>query len=109
MFEYIGREFNEEMLEGEKILVVVFYASYCPFCSKFSQTLKKYFSEERVRFAKSDISDDNSPYWSAYNIDVVPTVIVFKGATVVDRCDGVLGKGISEKRLAELLERVERL
>ncbi|MEM0385564.1 MAG: thioredoxin family protein [Nitrososphaeria archaeon] len=109
MFEFIEKEFNEGMLEGEKLLAVVFYASYCPFCLKFSQTLEKYYSKSKVDFAKADISNDNSPYWNRYNIDVVPTIIVFRGNTVVDRCDGILGKGVAEKDLVSLLERLNRL
>jgi len=106
MFEYIEKEFSEELLENEKILAVVFYASYCPFCKKFSKILEKYYFEGKICFAKADISDDNSPYWSRYSIEVVPTIIVFRGKKVVDRCDGVLGRGIDEKVLASLLDRV---
>ncbi len=109
MFEFIEKEFNESVLEREKILAVVFYARYCPFCLKFSKTLEKYYSKKKVDFAKADISDDNSPYWSKYGIDVVPTIIVFRGNTIVDRCDGVLGIGIVEKDLVSLLERINRL
>ncbi|MBC7091533.1 MAG: thioredoxin family protein [Nitrososphaeria archaeon] len=109
MFEYIGKEFSEDLLGMEKILVVVFYASYCPFCQKFSKILEKYYFKERICFAKADVSDDDSPYWSKYSIEVVPTIIVFKDKMIVDRCDGILGKGIDEKVLASLLENVRRL
>jgi thioredoxin-like negative regulator of GroEL len=109
MFEYIEKEFSEELLENEKILAVVFYASYCPFCKKFSKILEKYYFKEKICFAKADISDDNNPYWSRYSVEVVPTIIVFRGKKVVDRCDGILGKGIDEEVLASLLERVKRL
>lgn len=109
MFEFIKKEFSESMLQGEKILAVVFYASYCPFCLKFSETLKKYYLKEKVSFAKADISDDSSPYWNRYRIDVVPTIVVFKGKIIVDRCDGTLGRGIDEKDLVNLLERMENL
>ncbi|MCX8189292.1 MAG: thioredoxin family protein [Nitrososphaeria archaeon] len=109
MFEFIKKDFNENMLEREKILAVIFYASYCPFCLKFSQTLEKYYSDLKVSFAKADISDDNNPYWDKYKIDVVPTIIVFKGNIIIDRCDGILGKGIVEKDLFMLLERIKRL
>lgn len=109
MFEYIEKEFSEKLLEKEKILVVIFYASYCPFCQKFSKVLEKYYFKEKICFAKADISDDDSPYWSRYSIEVVPTIIVFKGKVIVERCDGILGKGIDERILASLLEKVRGL
>lgn len=56
-----------------------------------------------------DISDTEDPLWEAFEIKVVPTVIVFKEGQPVFRRDGILGRGLSRKALEETVEEMKNL
>jgi thioredoxin-like negative regulator of GroEL len=59
------------------------------------------------RWADVDISDYEDPLWETFDINVVPTVIVFKDAEPVFRRDGTLGRGLSKEAIAETVQMME--
>jgi thiol-disulfide isomerase/thioredoxin len=104
MFDSITATFDKIPL-GEKLTVVVFYASYCPFCKDFSKIFEKARNLQFL-FSKADITDDDNPLWEKYEIKVVPTVIVFKGRKDIARLDGILGVGLNENSFKKFLKNI---
>ena len=90
------------LLQQNKKVLVLFCASWCPFCrsffSVFDKRIAKYSFDSTVR---AYIDDDDNPLWEDYSIEAVPTVILFEHAKVVRRLDAELGAGLSEKQFAE--------
>jgi thioredoxin 1 len=86
-----GLEFKASL--GKEEQTVLFYASWCPFCRSFCPKFEG-------KFGKSDkhsmvaIDEDSDPAWSLYAVNVVPTIIVFRGKRVVKRRDGRPGVGL---------------
>lgn len=82
----------ETMLEDSNIVVVDFWATWCGPCRMVApiieQLAQKY--EDRVKFAKIDI-DENSELADKYQIQSIPTVVVFKDGSEQNRCVGVRG------------------
>jgi thioredoxin 1 len=89
-----------KILRGNGKVLALFYASWCPFCRSFLKVFEKYdgtWGSTKILRVKLD-SEDN-PIWAEFNIEVVPTVILFNGEKVEARLDGTLGKGLSEEQL----------
>jgi thioredoxin-like negative regulator of GroEL len=62
-----------------------------------------------VAWASMDISDDDNPLWEIFNIEIVPTVIIFKEGKAVFRRDGIYGRGLSEKAIDETMDQMKLL
>ena len=92
-------EFNLE-LKKNKSLLVLFYASWCPYCRK----IVPFFDQKVVRFnggkAMHVVLDDyDNPLWDDFDVGAVPTVILFEKGKVHTRLDGRFGRGLSETQL----------
>ncbi|MGQ9781220.1 MAG: thioredoxin family protein [Nitrososphaeria archaeon] len=109
MFDQIETEFNASLHDKDKTIVVVFYATYCPFCAKFSPCIEKYSSDMSFLFAKADITDDDNPFWDKYRIVTVPTLIAFRNGKEVARKESILGVGLDEDDLNAFLDDLRRL
>jgi thioredoxin 1 len=83
----------ESIINNTKPVVVDFHALWCGPCKVQSPILKDVAVElgEKVRVIKIDI-DQNNALASRYNIQSVPTLIVFKDSKQVWRHSGVVSK-----------------
>jgi len=89
-------------------LAAVFLASWCPFCREFQPVFEAAAKANGIRWASVDISDENG-LWDVFNIEVVPTIVVFKEGKPVWRKDGVLGRGLSEGAITETVSKMKSL
>lgn len=105
MIEVDNKEDLEKELKKNKQVLVLFYASWCPYCKSFLHA----FDKNAVTYGfKSTLlvnfDDYDNPLWDDYSICAVPTVIFFDEGKVCRRLDGNLGAGLSEKQLKVWLE-----
>jgi thioredoxin 1 len=84
-------DFDKELQAGEKFLL--FYSPWCPFCSSFSPAFEKAAGKDAA-FGKVS-TDDLPELEDAFSVDVVPTVLFFRGGKLSKRLDGALGRGLS--------------
>jgi len=96
-----GKALKEAVASGGERLAL-FYASSCPFCDAF---LPAYERRVPGPMALRVLVDDWGGLVEEYSIEVVPTVVFFKGGRVAARLDGVLGKGLSEEMLDDFMRR----
>ena len=83
---------------------VLFYASWCPFCIRFLPIFEQYARKDRRdKFLRVRIDDENNPLWEKYDVEVVPTIVLFEGERVQRRLDGVLGVGLTEDQFKDFL------
>jgi len=87
-------------------VVILFYASWCPFCRSFLPIFEKYVQNFPVQSLRVKIDDEMNPLWEKYEVMVVPTVILFYDGSVQRRLDGVLRSGLSEYQFKHFLERL---
>ena len=80
-----------ELINGEKPTFVDFSAEWCGPCKMMAPILAQMKSEvgDMVRIIKIDV-DKNPETASAYQIQSVPTLMLFKGGNVVWRQSGVV-------------------
>jgi thioredoxin-like negative regulator of GroEL len=56
-----------------------------------------------------NISEDENVLWKTFNIDIVPTIVVFKDGKPILRKDGAPGLGLSEDAIKETIEQMKLL
>jgi thioredoxin 1 len=93
--ERVGADqFDGEQLRRTGIWVVGFLADWCPFCRAFVPSLEALGKANDGRVLFADLTDESSPLWEEFNVDVVPTVVVFREGKPTFRRDGRLGRGL---------------
>jgi thiol-disulfide isomerase/thioredoxin len=90
--------FWDGRLQRRGIWVVAFVADWCPFCRQFLPEFVR-LEDPSFRTGRADVSSYGSPLWEMFDLDVVPTVIVFRDGAIVFRADGRLGEGLEESDL----------
>lgn len=83
----------KEIINGEKPVLVYFYATWCGPCKAMSPVIEAVGKELAgvARVLKIDI-DKNSAMANRYRIQSVPTLVIFKKGEVMWRTSGVLDK-----------------
>jgi thiol-disulfide isomerase/thioredoxin len=79
--------------------IVIFSADWCPYCLSFFNNWKDYGSIESVFIA--DITDVDSNLWDIFDVNVVPTMAIFKEGKLEKRWDGILGQGITINQIED--------
>jgi thioredoxin 1 len=83
----------ETIINNSRPVIVDFHALWCGPCKVHSPILKELAAElgDRVKVIKIDV-DQNNSISSQYQIQSVPTLIVFKNGKPVWRQSGVVSK-----------------
>jgi thiol-disulfide isomerase/thioredoxin len=105
MIEIDTKEELNNILEKTENVLVLFYATWCPYCLRFVPV----FDEKTREFNKGNVihvlvDDYDNPLWEDYDIGAVPTVIFFEKGKVSKRLDGKFGRGLNENQLEVWLE-----
>ena len=96
-------DFDGKRLKKTGTLAVLFAAEWCPFCRRFSPIFESALTERGLPAALADMSDLGNPLWETFDIQVVPTVMVFKDGELIYRMDGVLGQGLPDNAMIQVL------
>ena len=83
-----------EVLRAEEPVLVLFTASWCPFCVRFQPIFDELAPRFRGRIAVASLEEDSDPRWDEFGVQVVPTVAVFHRGRLIRRHDGILRRGI---------------
>ena len=83
-------------------VLVLFYASWCPYSRRFLPIFENYALGNDQQFCRV-MTDQVSGCEDSYDIEVVPTVIFFENGRATMRLKGVPGSGITEKQLDSFL------
>ena len=91
--EISGANFDEEILNCDKVSVVDFYANWCGPCRKLSPIMEEVEGElaGKVKFAKIN-TDENIESAKKYQVSGLPTLLLFKNGEVMERMVGLMPK-----------------
>lgn len=91
-----------EIIQQSKPTLVDFFATWCGPCRMQAPILEevKKTLGDKVNIIKIDI-DQNQPVAQRYNVQSIPTLIVFKGGEALWRAVGVQQANILEAKLRE--------
>ncbi len=95
----------QELLEASKTPVLVdFYATWCGPCQMMSPILEQVGASLRDRVQVVKIDTDRYPtIASQYQIQALPTLVLFKNGQPVERIEGVVQANQLVQHLASLL------
>ena len=96
-------EFEKEVLKNSKTVVVDFFATWCGPCQMLMPVLEE-IAKERDDFDIIEIDVDKAQELAMeYDIEAVPTMIIFKNGTAIDRVGGYYPKEELEEELKRYL------
>jgi thioredoxin 1 len=83
----------DSLIRDIRPVVVDFHALWCSPCKMQSPILKEIATDlgDKIKVIKIDV-DQNSEIASQYNIQSVPTLIIFKNGNLIWRQSGVVSK-----------------
>lgn len=93
--------FENEVLESDKLTVVDFFATWCGPCQMLAPVLEKISNNNEFKIVKIDI-DESVELAIKYHVEVVPTLVVFKDGNPIKTLEGF-------KTEKELLEELNKL
>ena len=85
--------FETEVLNADKPVLVDFFATWCGPCRQMLPIVEELSEEmaEKIKFVKVDV-DEAPKTPENYDIQSIPTLILFKGGQVVDTKTGAMPK-----------------
>lgn len=96
--------FDTEVLQSEKPVLVDFWAPWCGPCKAIGPLVEELASTygDQVKFAKCNV-DDNPVTPGKYGIRAIPTLIFFKDGNVADQITGMVAKSKLEESISNIL------
>lgn len=93
-------EFKKDISNSEKPILVDFFATWCAPCQMIGKVLEQLTNEDSFDIVKIDIDKDQD-LAIEYNVEAVPTLVLFKDGKELDRTMGFLSK-------TELIDFIEK-
>ena len=101
------QEFEDKVLQSSKLVLVDFWAEWCPPCRAMAPILHSVAEklDASVDIVKVDIeqSPDNANLAGEYRVQSIPNMVVFKGGKEVDRIIGTTPELALSERLNKLV------
>jgi len=103
IMEIADNNFDAEVLESEKPVLVDFWAPWCGPCKAIGPILEDLAGKfnEKIKFAKCNV-DDNPVSPGKYGIRSIPTLIFFKKGAIEEQVVGVVAKS----KLEEIINKI---
>jgi thioredoxin 1 len=96
--------FEKEVFNSSKPILVDFYAAWCPPCSVLTPILEKLETEYEGKVLFRKINVDNSPITSQrFGVNPIPTVILFKAGKPAGEFIGLRPEPVIKEWLENLL------
>lgn len=94
----------DEIVSGEKPVVVDFWAEWCGPCRIIAPSIDELSAEYegKVAIGKVDI-ENNTDIVARFGIRTIPTLLFFKEGQVVDKHVGAASKSVLEAKVQALL------
>lgn len=99
------KEFQEKVLESDRLVLVDFWADWCPPCHAMAPILENASSDiDGFDVVKVDIeaSADNQSLAGEYEVRSIPNMIVFKNGAVVKTLIGARPQSVLEQEITAL-------
>jgi thioredoxin-like negative regulator of GroEL len=96
-------EFDSKILNNEQKTLVLFYASWCPYCANFKPTFEVINTNNAKKVAAL-IDEDENPLWDRFDIQAVPTMIAFEKGKIISRKDAKKHVGLTKIDMESIIK-----
>lgn len=94
----------EQLVNGDKPVVVDFWAEWCGPCRMITPIIEELAHEYEGKAVIGKVNvDENDEITGQYGIRNIPTILYFKNGEVVDKFVGAAQKSVLEDKLKALL------
>lgn len=97
-----SRDFINGKINRTGLIVVMFYADWCPFSIDFKLTFEDFAEKGHLDCGEANTSHYEDPRWEQFQIRTVPSLLVFADGKVIKRKDGVPLRGLTKTDLDEI-------
>jgi thioredoxin 1 len=98
--EFTDNNFEVEALNGDKPVMVDFWAEWCGPCRMVGPIVEEVSNDYAGKAVVGKLNVDNNPAIAQkYCIRSIPTILFFKNGEVVDRQVGAVPKAVLVKKL----------
>lgn len=97
-----SHNFDQKVLKSKTPVLVDFSADWCGWCKKMEPHLEKFSADRKGQISVMRLDTDNNPdIATKYNIEGLPTTILFQNGKEVGRNEGAL---LSPKEIAQWVD-----
>ena len=98
------QNFESEVLQSDKPVIIDFWAEWCAPCRAIAPIVKDLAAQypDDVKIVKMNI-DENPNTPGRYGVRAIPTVLAFKGGTVVEQITGARPRSAFEEMVQKLV------
>ncbi|TVR75825.1 MAG: thioredoxin [Chitinophagaceae bacterium] len=101
--ELTDANFQEKVLDSEKVTLVDFWAEWCGPCKAIGPIIDELSNEFEGKANIGKVNVDHNPeIASKYGIRNIPTILFIKSGEVVHKQVGAVPKAVLESKLKEL-------
>ncbi|OJU77937.1 MAG: thioredoxin [Bacteroidetes bacterium 47-18] len=99
---FTDANFEQEVLQSDKLTVVDFWAQWCGPCLALGPTIDALATEYEGRVNIGKVNVDENPNLSInYGITSIPCILFIKNGEVVDKHVGAAPKSVFEKKIQQ--------
>jgi len=106
---FTDANFEAAVLHSDKLILVDFWATWCPPCIALGTTIDALAGDYEGRIQVGKVNADENPGLSvAYGITNLPCVLFIHNGKVVDKQVGLAPKAVYDRKIKQLLETISR-
>lgn len=99
---FTDANFDQEVLQSDKLTVVDFWAQWCGPCLALGPTIDALATEYEGKVNIGKVNVDENPNLSInYGITSIPCILFIKNGEVVDKHVGAAPKSVFEKKIQQ--------
>ncbi len=102
--EFTEGNFEAEVLESAKPVLIDFWAEWCVPCKMIAPAVEEVANENAGALKVGKVNVDNNPgIASKYGVRSIPTLLIFKGGQIAEKMVGA----VSKETMQEFVDKVK--